>query len=71
MWINKKHYYKTLDILGKMLDENHELRKICQCRQCKWGSQSQANAIRCKHDRSYNYNEEMSLYGSCEKCERR
>lgn len=60
-------YNSLLRCIDKALQNNHELRKVCQCRQCKWFADNQV----CVNGDSDNRAEFMNPYGSCEKCERR
>jgi hypothetical protein len=69
-------YNSLLRCINKALDNNHELRKVCWCRQCKhFGIMSSKTALyigdRCRNKESENYFKRTEPYGSCEKCERR
>jgi hypothetical protein len=65
-------YNSLLRCIDKALDNNYELRKVCQCRECKhYGYLLSTGDERCKNPKSVNHLEEMNPYGSCEKCERR
>lgn len=71
MWISKKKYNSLLRCLNKAIDNNFELRKVCQCRQCKWGRMAESGSMLCINDKSIYFDDFMRPFGSCEKCERR
>lgn len=60
-------YEDMVNYQVEILKENAELRKVCQCRECKHFYEDYI----CDNRNSDNYKELMSLFGSCEKCERR
>jgi hypothetical protein len=66
-------YNSLLRCIDKALQNNHELRKVCQCKDCKFnGKYSEYAAMdKCYNAFSGNYKERMNPYASCEKCERR
>jgi len=66
-------YNSLLRCIDKALQNNHELRKICQCRQCKHGEMPSPKTewSVCGNKDSDNYGEFRNPYSSCEKCERR
>jgi hypothetical protein len=65
MWINRAKYNSLLKCLDEAISSNYELRKVCQCRECKWCYKNL-----CVNGKSDNFKETMNPYGSCEKCER-
>jgi hypothetical protein len=70
-------YNGLLRCINKALENNHELRKVCQCRECRHRVNVYKNlkiddvTVFCYGEKSNNYLKEMDYYGSCEKCERR
>ena len=69
MWINRQKYNNLLKCLDEALCNNYELRKVCHCQECKWCYTT--HGYLSSNRGSDNFNETMSPYGSCEKCERR
>jgi hypothetical protein len=63
-------YNSLLRCIDKALQNNHELRKVCQCKDCKKGAEF-LEGMKCHNPKSDNYREYVRYYGSCEKCERR
>lgn len=54
--------------------ENAELRKVCQCRECRHGTlygDNEDGAVICGNKLSNNLNDCMHPYASCKQCERR
>jgi hypothetical protein len=64
-------YNSLSGVINKALDNNHELRKVCQCKDCKWLRMVGSNCGMCVNENGENRSEFMNPYGSCEKCERR
>jgi hypothetical protein len=68
-------YNSLLRCIDKALDNNYELRKVCQCRECRHrvnvfkGGETNIKVVFCHGEKSNNYLKEMDYYGSCEKCE--
>jgi hypothetical protein len=71
MWINRAKYNSLLKCLDEAISSNYELRKVCQCRECKWYQYRGEVAEGCRNPNSDNFCETMNPYGSCEKCERK
>ena len=67
-------YNSLLRCVDKALQNNHELRKVCQCRQCKYSitfQTTEETGSVCKNPKSNNFRDTMNPFSSCEKCERR
>ena len=73
MFIRRKYtklledYMKVLAEYSQACKEVNELRKTCQCRECKWFSERHA----CYNQKSDNCNKRTSEHESCKQCERR
>lgn len=74
MKILKQSTYNDLILMQELvMSQNAEMKKVCQCRECKYNGKWYEYAItdKCYNALSDNYNERMSQYGSCKQCEGR